>query len=83
MTPLSPRELQIAAMCAIPLCLKEMVYDLNLSDKTVKGHLYRIFRKCEVGGGRMECVLKLIRTGILPLDKEELWKIARGEKAET
>lgn len=57
---LTPAELRVADLVATGITNREVAQALFLSEKTVEGHLGRIFRKLEIGS-RTELVAKLDR----------------------
>jgi DNA-binding NarL/FixJ family response regulator len=63
--PLTERELEILAEVAKGLTNKVIGIQLNISDRTVQGHIARIFEKLCVNS-RTEAVMRAISAGILP-----------------
>ena len=61
---LSSRELNVLKLVARGLSNKQIATKLAISDKTVRNHLSRIFRKLEVGN-RTEAVMHAMRGGLL------------------
>lgn len=67
--PLSERELEILRLAGKGLTNKAIGVELNISDRTVQGHLANIYGKLQVGS-RTEAVTKALRLGWIVLDKE-------------
>jgi len=64
--PLTDRELEILAEVAKGLTNKVIGIQLNISDRTVQGHIARIFEKLCVNS-RTEAVMHAISAGLLPV----------------
>ncbi|HEC23798.1 MAG TPA: response regulator transcription factor [Chloroflexi bacterium] len=64
--PLTERELEVLAAAARGLTNKAIGISLGISDRTVQGHLRKIFEKLQVGN-RTEAVVKAARLGLLDL----------------
>ena len=58
----SPREAQIVAHILAGRSHKEIAAELGISPRTAESHLYRIYRKCEVGN-RVELLNTVRRYG--------------------
>jgi DNA-binding NarL/FixJ family response regulator len=67
--PLSERELEILRLAGKGLTNKAIGVELNISDRTVQGHLANIYGKLQVGS-RTEAVTKALKLGWIVLDKE-------------
>ncbi|MCP4426660.1 MAG: response regulator transcription factor [Chloroflexi bacterium] len=63
-TPLSKREIDVLSMVADGARNKEIAYQLNISERTVKAHLSHIFDKLDVDS-RAAAVGTAVRSGIL------------------
>ena len=61
---LSSRELHVLKLVARGLSNKQIASRLAISDKTVRNHLSRIFKKLEAGN-RTEAVMNAMRSGLL------------------
>jgi DNA-binding NarL/FixJ family response regulator len=61
---LTPRELQMLAMIARGLVAKEIAYDLQISEKTVRNHVSKIYRKLGIFD-RSQAVLYAIKKGLV------------------
>jgi len=61
---LSSRELHVLKLVARGLTNKQIASKLAISDKTVRNHLSRIFRKLDAGN-RTEAVMNAMRAGLL------------------
>jgi DNA-binding NarL/FixJ family response regulator len=66
--PLSERELEILRLAGKGLTNKAIGIELNISDRTVQGHLANIYGKLQVGS-RTEAVTKALKLGWIVLDK--------------
>jgi len=64
---LSPRELEIIKLAARGMSNKSIAADLELTVRTVKGHLANIFSKLNVGS-RTEAVIVGLRAGFLSVE---------------
>ena len=64
---LTNRELDILKMAAQGISNKDIALKLNLSLRTIKGHMVDIFSKLNVGT-RTEAVIKGLRSGLLNID---------------
>lgn len=62
--PLTDRELEILGEVARGLTNKVIGVNLNISDRTVQGHIARIFEKLQVNS-RTEAVMRAISLGLL------------------
>lgn len=60
-TPLSPREMEILTIVARGASNKEIAYELNISQQTVKNHVSRMLRKLNVEDRTQAAVLALRR----------------------
>ncbi len=60
---LSPREVSVVRLIASGMSNKEISSDLDLSEKTVKNHVSRIFEKLNMSS-RTQVVVHAIRSGI-------------------
>ena len=67
---LSPRELEVIKLAARGMSNKNIADELELTLRTVKGHLANIFAKLHVGS-RTEAVIAGLRTGFLSIDDIE------------
>ena len=67
--PLSERELEILRLAGKGLTNKAIGVELNISDRTVQGHLANIYGKLQAGS-RTEAVTKALKLGWIVLDKE-------------
>jgi DNA-binding NarL/FixJ family response regulator len=61
---LSPREMEILQAMAFGLSNLEIAQKLFLSEKTVKTHVYRMFKKMNVGT-RTQAVMKAVKSGFI------------------
>jgi len=61
---LSSREINVLNLVARGLSNKQIASKLGLSDKTVRNHLSRIFRKLDAGN-RTQAVMNAMRGGLL------------------
>ena len=61
---LSSRELNVLSLVARGLSNKQIAIKLGISDKTVRNHLSRIFRKLDAGN-RTQAVMNAMRVGLL------------------
>jgi two-component system, NarL family, response regulator LiaR len=61
---LSSREIHVLNLVARGLSNKQIANKLGLSDKTVRNHLSRIFRKLDAGN-RTQAVMNAMRGGLL------------------
>jgi DNA-binding NarL/FixJ family response regulator len=61
---LSSRELNVLGLVARGLSNKQIAIKLGISDKTVRNHLSRIFRKLDAGN-RTQAVMNAMRVGLL------------------
>ncbi len=61
---LSSREINVLNLVARGLSNKQIASKLGLSDKTVRNHLSRIFRKLDAGN-RTQAVMNAMRVGLL------------------
>jgi DNA-binding NarL/FixJ family response regulator len=66
---LSERELEILRLAGKGLTNKAIGVELNISDRTVQGHLANIYGKLQAGS-RTEAVTKALKLGWIVLDKE-------------
>ncbi|HTQ56831.1 MAG TPA: response regulator transcription factor [Bryobacteraceae bacterium] len=64
-TKLSPREQQIVTLIQEAKSNKQIAFELQLTEGTVKEYLYRIFRKMNVGS-RTELALRSYRESLMP-----------------
>ncbi|HEU5083848.1 MAG TPA: response regulator transcription factor [Acidimicrobiales bacterium] len=60
--PLTDRELEVLRLAAQGMANKQISVALDISVRTVEGHLNHVFRKLEVGS-RTEAVLRALRDG--------------------
>ncbi len=67
--PLTPRELEVLELAARGLTNRSIGRRLNISDRTVQGHLANIFAKLQVNS-RTEAVTKGLQLGLIHLPKE-------------
>jgi two-component system, NarL family, response regulator LiaR len=63
---LSSREINVLNLVARGLSNKQIANKLGISDKTVRNHLSRIFRKLEAGN-RTQAVMNAMRVGLLTI----------------
>ncbi len=63
---LSGRELNVLNQVARGLSNKQIASKLGISDKTVRNHLSRIFRKLDAGN-RTQAVMNAMRVGLLSI----------------
>ncbi len=63
---LSDRELNVLSQVARGLSNKQIATKLGISDKTVRNHLSRIFRKLDAGN-RTQAVMNAMRVGLLSI----------------
>ena len=63
---LSIRELNVLNQVARGLSNKQIASKLGISDKTVRNHLSRIFRKLDAGN-RTQAVMNAMRVGLLTI----------------
>ncbi|MBZ0306542.1 MAG: LuxR C-terminal-related transcriptional regulator, partial [Anaerolineae bacterium] len=68
-TDLTERELEILALAAQGMTNKAIGFQLSISDRTVQGHLAKIYQKLEVSG-RTNATLKAIRSGLIRVESE-------------
>ena len=61
---LSSREVNVLNLVARGLSNKQIATKLGISDKTVRNHLSRIFRKLDAGN-RTQAVMNAMRVGLL------------------
>lgn len=61
--PFTPREQDVLSLLIKGLTNKEIANDLFISEKTVKSHLNRIFKKLNVSR-RLQAILRAIRLGL-------------------
>lgn len=61
---LSNREIHVLNLVARGLSNKQIANKLGLSDKTVRNHLSRIFRKLDAGN-RTQAVMNAMKVGLL------------------
>ena len=66
---MSARELEVLSLAAMGKTNKAIGAELEISDRTVQGHLARIYAKLEVAS-RTEAVTKALRLGLIVLDEE-------------
>jgi len=64
---LTERELDVLALTAKGYTNKAIGVLLGISDRTVQGHLARIYHKLDAGS-RTEAVMKAVSSGLLPAD---------------
>ncbi len=63
---LSIREINVLNQVARGLSNKQIALKLGISDKTVRNHLSRIFRKLDAGN-RTQAVMNAMRVGLLTI----------------
>jgi len=63
---LSSREINVLSQVARGLSNKQIAAKLGISDKTVRNHLSRIFRKLDAGN-RTQAVMNAMRVGLLSI----------------
>ena len=63
---LSSRELLVLSQVASGLSNKQIGSKLGISDKTVRNHLSRIFKKLDAGN-RTQAVMNAMRVGLLTI----------------
>ena len=63
---LSSREINVLSQVARGLSNKQIARKLGISDKTVRNHLSRIFRKLDAGN-RTQAVMNAMRIGLLTI----------------
>ena len=63
---LSNREINVLNLVARGLSNKQIAGKLGISDKTVRNHLSRIFRKLDAGN-RTQAVMNAMKVGLLSL----------------
>jgi DNA-binding NarL/FixJ family response regulator len=64
---LSERELEVLRLAARGYTNKAIAVQLSISDRTVQGHLARVFDKLQAAG-RTEAVMRAVGLGLLPPD---------------
>jgi DNA-binding NarL/FixJ family response regulator len=64
---LTDRELEVLSLAAKGYTNKAIGVQLNISDRTVQGHLAHIFGKLQAGS-RTEAVMRAVSLGWLPAD---------------
>ena len=64
--PLTDRELEVLKLAAQGLTNKAIAYSLSISDRTVQGHLRRIYEKLNVAN-RTEAVVRASQLNLLEL----------------
>jgi DNA-binding NarL/FixJ family response regulator len=67
---LSDRELEVLTLAAKGQTNKLIGESLDISDRTVQGHLSRVFRKLQVNS-RTEAVMRAVHLGLLPAESLE------------
>jgi len=67
--PLTDREIEVLSLVAKGLTNKVVGINLNISDRTVQGHIARIFEKLQ-SRSRTEAVLRAISLGLIQLPEE-------------
>lgn len=67
--PLSDREIEILSLVAKGLTNKVVGIHLHISDRTVQGHIARIFEKFQASS-RTEAVMRGISLGLIQLAEE-------------
>ncbi len=65
--PLTDRELEVLRLAAKGFTNKAIGVHLNISDRTVQGHLAHIFAKLQAGS-RTEAVMRAVALGLIPQD---------------
>lgn len=68
--PLTDRELEVLRLAAGGLTNRGIGLKLNISDRTVQGHLASIYAKLEVGS-RTEAVTKALQMGLIHLSEDK------------
>lgn len=68
---LTPQQFRVATMLAEGLLNKQIAYELNVTEATIKAHVTEIFRKLGVHS-RTQAVLVLSRLGVKPPSADEL-----------
>ena len=63
---LSSREINVLNLVARGLSNKQIATKLGISDKTVRNHLSRIFRKLDAGN-RTQAVMNAMKVGLLTI----------------
>jgi len=71
---LSDREMEVLTLAAKGKTNRAIALELSISDRTVQGHLARIFEKMQANS-RTEAVMKAVSMGLIPPDiaHEEDW----------
>lgn len=64
-TPLSERELEVLTLAARGFTNRAIGVQLSISDRTVQGHIARIFEKMQATS-RTEAVMKAVSMGLIP-----------------
>ena len=67
MAPLTDRELEILTLAAKGMTNRSIGTQLDISDRTVQGHIARIFEKLQASS-RTEAVMRAVSLGWLPSD---------------
>jgi DNA-binding NarL/FixJ family response regulator len=67
---LTDRELEVLRLAAGGLTNRGIGLKLNISDRTVQGHLASIYAKLEVGS-RTEAVTKALQMGLIHLSEDK------------
>lgn len=68
---LSERELEVLRLAARGYTNKAIAVQLTISDRTVQGHLARVFDKLQAAG-RTEAVMRAVGLGLLPPDSGKM-----------
>jgi NarL family two-component system response regulator LiaR len=63
--PLSDRELEVLTLAARGFTNRAIAVQLSISDRTVQGHIARIFEKMQASS-RTEAVMKAVSLGLIP-----------------
>jgi DNA-binding NarL/FixJ family response regulator len=71
--PLSNREIEVLTLAAKGFTNKAIGVQLNISDRTVQGHLAHIFERLNASG-RTEAVMRAVSLGWLPANIDQLDK---------
>lgn len=65
--PLTERELEVLALASKGYTNKAIGVQLGISDRTVQGHLAKIYQKLDAGS-RTEAVMKAVSAGLIPAE---------------
>ena len=68
---LTPRELEVLTLVALGYTNKAIGVQLGISDRTVQGHLAKVFGKLQAAS-RTDAVMRAVSSGWLPSDLGQL-----------